>query len=108
MISFWQDKALDEGFEIDGSNLVFGTDEELSYNIKFTDSADRSKFHGPGWEKMIHDYDLCYGDTIKLDLQGEDFFFHIEMELNEARGSHKAVPNTFVGMLHLPIKNHAI
>ncbi|KAE8798644.1 hypothetical protein D1007_26132 [Hordeum vulgare] len=93
LISFWQDEALDEGFQNDGFNLVFGTGEELSYNIKFTDSADWSKFHGPGWEKIIHDYDLCYGDINKLDLQGKDFFFHNQMELNEALGSHKAVPN---------------
>ena len=62
------------------------------------------RFKGLGWEKLICDYDLCYGDIIKLDLQGDDFFFHIDMMLSESRGSRKAVPKTSVGMLYLPPK----
>ena len=104
MISLWKEEAFEDGFEVEDINLVFGTNDELSYKIKFTDGTHRSKFQGPGWEKLICDYDLCYDDIIKLDLQGDDFLFHIDMMLSESRGSRKAVPKTSVGMLYLPPK----
>lgn len=98
LISLWKDEAFEDGFEDEDFDLVFGTTEELSYKIKFTDGNHRSKFHGPGWEKLIRDYDLFYGDIIKLDLQAEDFFFPIDLMLSESRGGHKAFPKPSVGM----------
>ena len=97
MISLWKDEAFEDGSEDEDFDLVFGTTEELSYKIEFTDCNHRSKFHGPRWEKLIHDYDLFYGDIIKLDLQAEDFFFPIDLMLSESRGGHKAFPKPSVG-----------
>ena len=98
LISVRKDEAFEDGFEDEDFDLVFGTTEELSYKIKFTDGNHRSKFHGPGWEKLIRDYDQFYGDIIQLDLQAEDFFFPIDLMLSESRGGHKAFPKPSVGM----------
>lgn len=82
-------------FEEDGkdSNPLFVTNETLTYEIKFTHGDRRSKFHGPGWKKLIDDYDLCYGDFITVNLLGEDLrHIDVSLMLKESCGGHVPLP----------------
>lgn len=51
-------------------NPVLVTNEDLSYEVNFIDDPLRSKFHGPGWTKLMSDYDLRYQDII-INLDSE-------------------------------------
>jgi len=79
--------ALEEEVEGIDINPIFVSNEGRSYEIKFSDDTLRSKFHGPGWNKLVSDYDLRYGDQIKVYLDGADLFtIEIDLRLNETRG----------------------
>ena len=86
-----------EGIDV---NPIFVTDEGRSYEIKFSDDTLRSKFHGPGWNKLVSDYDLRYGDQIKVYLDGADLFtIEIDLRLNETRGGQRPVLKPSAGKL---------
>lgn len=74
-------------------NPVFKTSEGLEYEVEFTVGTVSSKFHGPGWEKLVRDYDPCFRDVIKIHLESDDLNIDIEMRLTESRGGQKPIPN---------------
>ena len=100
LISVLKQDALEEVVEEEGIHInpIFVTNKGRSYEIKFSDGPLRSKFHGPGWNKLVSDYDLRYGDEIKVHLDGADLFsIEIDLRLNETRGGQRAVPKPSVG-----------
>ena len=99
-ISELKQDVLEEEVEGIDINPIFVTDEGRSYEIKFSDDTLRSKFHGPGWNKLVSDYDLRYGDQIKVYLDGADLFtIEIDLRLNETRGGQRPVLKPSAGKL---------
>lgn len=79
-------------------NPVFVTNEDLSYEVMFTDGTLMSKFHGPGWKKLVNDYDLSYRDVITIHLDSKNLFIEIDLRLTESRGGHRPIPKTCVAL----------
>ena len=49
-------------------------------------------------KKLVSDYDLRYGDEIKVHLDDADIFsIEIDLRLKETRGGHRPVPKPSVG-----------
>ena len=83
-----------EGIEVD---LVFQTREELDYPMEVTHELLRTRFHGPGWTKLVTDYELGYGDLITIDLGSDSLKIDIDLMMSESRGGHRAFPKASCG-----------
>ena len=91
----WKEEAFQE--EGKQRNLVLITNEDLSYEIYITDEPNRSKIHGPGWEKLISDYDLHYRDLIIINLDTGSLSIEIDLRLSDSRGGHRPLPKPSLG-----------
>ena len=91
----WKEEAFQE--EGKQRNPVLITNEDLSYEIYITNEPNRSKIHGPGWEKLISDYDLCYRDLIIINLDTGSLSIEIDLRLNDSRGGHTPLPKPSLG-----------
>ena len=91
----WKEEAFQE--EGKQRNPVLITNEDLSYEICITDEPNRSKIHGPGWEKLISDYDLHYRDLIIINLDTGSLSIEIDLRLSDSRGGHRPLPKPSLG-----------
>ena len=83
-----------EDIEVD---LVFQTREELDYRMEVTHELLSTRFHGPGWTKLVTDYGLGYGDLITIDLGSDSLKIDIDLMMSESRGGHRAFPKASCG-----------
>ncbi|KAI5018311.1 hypothetical protein ZWY2020_043199 [Hordeum vulgare] len=99
LVNQWKQQALEEEGEI--KNPVLLTNEDLSYEVNITDETLRSKIHGPGWRKLMSDYDLRQQDMMIMNLDGEGLCIRIDLRFSEYRGGLKAQPKPSVGMVFI-------
>ena len=91
----WKEEAFQE--EGKQRNPVLITNEDLSYEIYITDEPNRSKIHGPGWEKLIRDYDLHYRDLNIINLDTGSLSIEIDLRLSDSRAGHRPLPKPSLG-----------
>ncbi|KAE8815557.1 hypothetical protein D1007_07024 [Hordeum vulgare] len=96
LVNQWKQRAMEEEGRIKNSVLL--TNENLSDEVNMTDETVRSKIQGPGWTKLMSDYDLRQQDIMIINLDGEGLSIRIDLRFSECRGGLRAQPKLSVAL----------